>query len=101
VTTLLAGGSDPVITKKPTGAWSHAVYDAMKGDICSDPSGFVHGQQLSLHCFCHRCSAVHVDERLPISVTHDVAPRNLVRSLPGSERTFGESTSPYPRTHRL
>jgi len=30
VTTLLAGGSDPVITKKPTGAWSHAVYDAMK-----------------------------------------------------------------------
>jgi NitT/TauT family transport system substrate-binding protein len=30
VATLLAGGSDPVITKKPTGAWSHAVYDAMK-----------------------------------------------------------------------
>jgi NitT/TauT family transport system substrate-binding protein len=30
VATLLAGGSDPVITKKPTGAWSHAVYEAMK-----------------------------------------------------------------------
>jgi len=30
VTTLLTGGSDPVITKKPTGAWTHAVYDAMK-----------------------------------------------------------------------
>jgi NitT/TauT family transport system substrate-binding protein len=30
VATLLAGGSDPVITKKPTGAWSHAIYDAMK-----------------------------------------------------------------------
>lgn len=30
VATLLAGGSDPVITKKPVGAWSHAVFDAMK-----------------------------------------------------------------------
>ncbi len=30
VATLLAGGSDPVITKKPTGAWTHAIYDAMK-----------------------------------------------------------------------
>jgi NitT/TauT family transport system substrate-binding protein len=30
VSVLLAGGSDPVITKKPTGAWTHAVYDAMK-----------------------------------------------------------------------
>jgi NitT/TauT family transport system substrate-binding protein len=30
VTVLLSGGSDPVITKKPTGAWSHAVYEAMK-----------------------------------------------------------------------
>jgi NitT/TauT family transport system substrate-binding protein len=30
VTTLLTGGSDPVITKQPTGAWTHAVYDAMK-----------------------------------------------------------------------
>jgi NitT/TauT family transport system substrate-binding protein len=30
VATLLSGGSDPVITKKPTGAWTHAVYDAMK-----------------------------------------------------------------------
>ena len=30
VATLLSGGSDPVITKKPVGAWSHAVYDAMK-----------------------------------------------------------------------
>jgi NitT/TauT family transport system substrate-binding protein len=30
VATLMAGGSDPVITKKPEGAWSHAVYDAMK-----------------------------------------------------------------------
>jgi NitT/TauT family transport system substrate-binding protein len=30
VAELLAGGSDPVITKKPEGAWTHAVYDAMK-----------------------------------------------------------------------
>jgi NitT/TauT family transport system substrate-binding protein len=30
VAELLSGGSDPVITKKPTGAWTHAVYDAMK-----------------------------------------------------------------------
>jgi NitT/TauT family transport system substrate-binding protein len=30
VATLMSGGSDPVITKKPTGAWTHAVYDAMK-----------------------------------------------------------------------
>jgi NitT/TauT family transport system substrate-binding protein len=30
VTTLLSGGSDPVITKKPTGAWTHAIYEAMK-----------------------------------------------------------------------
>jgi NitT/TauT family transport system substrate-binding protein len=30
VATLLTGGSDPVITKKPEGAWSHAVYDKMK-----------------------------------------------------------------------
>ncbi|MBV8753694.1 MAG: ABC transporter substrate-binding protein [Hyphomicrobiales bacterium] len=30
VATLLTGGSDPVITKKPEGAWTHAVYDAMK-----------------------------------------------------------------------
>jgi NitT/TauT family transport system substrate-binding protein len=30
VAELLSGGSDPVITKKPEGAWSHAVYDAMK-----------------------------------------------------------------------
>jgi NitT/TauT family transport system substrate-binding protein len=30
VSELLSGGSDPVITKKPEGAWSHAVYDAMK-----------------------------------------------------------------------
>ncbi len=30
VATLLAGGSDPVISKKPVGAWTHAVYDAMK-----------------------------------------------------------------------
>ncbi len=27
---LLSGGSDPVITKKPEGAWSHAVFEAMK-----------------------------------------------------------------------
>jgi NitT/TauT family transport system substrate-binding protein len=26
----MAGGSDPVITKKPEGAYSFAVYDAMK-----------------------------------------------------------------------
>jgi NitT/TauT family transport system substrate-binding protein len=30
VATLMAGGSDPVITKKPEGAWSSAVTDAMK-----------------------------------------------------------------------
>jgi NitT/TauT family transport system substrate-binding protein len=30
VATLMSGGSDPVITKKPIGAWTHAVYDAMK-----------------------------------------------------------------------
>lgn len=28
VSTLLAGGSDPVITKKPSGAWTHAITDA-------------------------------------------------------------------------
>ncbi|HEX4407441.1 MAG TPA: ABC transporter substrate-binding protein [Xanthobacteraceae bacterium] len=27
---LMSGGSDPVISKKPEGAWTHAVYDAMK-----------------------------------------------------------------------
>ena len=27
---LMSGKSDPVITKKPEGAWTHAVYDAMK-----------------------------------------------------------------------
>jgi NitT/TauT family transport system substrate-binding protein len=31
VTELLSGGSDPVITKKPADAWSHKIYDAMKG----------------------------------------------------------------------
>jgi NitT/TauT family transport system substrate-binding protein len=30
VAELLSGGSDPVITKKPEGAWTHAVYDAIK-----------------------------------------------------------------------
>ena len=30
VATLLSGTSDPVITKKPEGAWTHAIYDAMK-----------------------------------------------------------------------
>jgi NitT/TauT family transport system substrate-binding protein len=30
VKTLLTGGSDPVITKKPEGAWTHAIYSAMK-----------------------------------------------------------------------
>jgi NitT/TauT family transport system substrate-binding protein len=30
VSELLSGGSDPVITKKPEGAWTHAVYQAMK-----------------------------------------------------------------------
>jgi NitT/TauT family transport system substrate-binding protein len=30
VAELLSGGSDPVITKKPEGAYTHAVYDAMK-----------------------------------------------------------------------
>jgi len=30
VNELLSGGSEPVITKKPVGAWTHAVYDAMK-----------------------------------------------------------------------
>jgi NitT/TauT family transport system substrate-binding protein len=28
VKTLLAAGSDPVITKEPKGAWTHAVTDA-------------------------------------------------------------------------
>jgi NitT/TauT family transport system substrate-binding protein len=28
VDTLLAGGSDPVITAEPEGAWSHAITDA-------------------------------------------------------------------------
>jgi NitT/TauT family transport system substrate-binding protein len=27
---LLASGSDPVITKEPKGAWTHAVTDKMK-----------------------------------------------------------------------
>ena len=30
VQTLLSGGSDPVITKAPTGAWTHAVTDKAK-----------------------------------------------------------------------
>jgi NitT/TauT family transport system substrate-binding protein len=30
VATLMSGGSDPVITKTPEGAWTHAVYNAMK-----------------------------------------------------------------------
>ena len=30
VAELLSGGSDPVITRKPDGAWTHKVYDAMK-----------------------------------------------------------------------
>jgi len=30
VSILLGGKSDPVITKKPEGAWTHAVYEAMK-----------------------------------------------------------------------
>jgi NitT/TauT family transport system substrate-binding protein len=30
VATLMSGGSDPVITKKPEGAYTFAVYDAMK-----------------------------------------------------------------------
>jgi NitT/TauT family transport system substrate-binding protein len=30
VVTLLAGGSAPIITRRPIGAWSHAIYDAMK-----------------------------------------------------------------------
>jgi NitT/TauT family transport system substrate-binding protein len=30
VDVLLSGGSDPVITKKPEGAWSHAVFEAMR-----------------------------------------------------------------------
>ena len=30
VDTLLQGGSDPVITKEPTGAWTHAVTDKMQ-----------------------------------------------------------------------
>jgi NitT/TauT family transport system substrate-binding protein len=32
VDTLLAGGSDPVITKEPEGAWSHAVVDQVLAD---------------------------------------------------------------------
>ena len=27
VATLMAGGSDPVITKAPVGAWTHAITD--------------------------------------------------------------------------
>ncbi len=30
VSILMSGKSDPVITKKPVGAWTHAVYEAMK-----------------------------------------------------------------------
>jgi NitT/TauT family transport system substrate-binding protein len=30
VSILLSGKSDPVITKKPDGAWTHAIYEAMK-----------------------------------------------------------------------
>src|SRR5580692_10120466 len=30
VSELLSGGSEPVITKKPVGAWTHKVYDALK-----------------------------------------------------------------------
>ncbi len=30
VSVLLSGGSNPVITRKPVGAWTHKVYDAMK-----------------------------------------------------------------------
>ena len=31
VKTLLSGGSDPVITKAPQGAWTHVVTDKAKG----------------------------------------------------------------------
>ena len=31
VRTLLSGGSDPVITKQPAGAWTHAITDKVKG----------------------------------------------------------------------
>jgi len=31
VQTLLSGGSDPVITKEPEGAWTHAVTDKALG----------------------------------------------------------------------
>jgi NitT/TauT family transport system substrate-binding protein len=30
VSVLLSGGSEPVITKRPIGAWTHRIYDAMK-----------------------------------------------------------------------
>jgi hypothetical protein len=30
VSELLSGGSDPVISKKPVGAWRRKAYDAMK-----------------------------------------------------------------------
>jgi NitT/TauT family transport system substrate-binding protein len=30
VATLMSGGSDPVSTKKPDGAWTYPIYDAMK-----------------------------------------------------------------------
>jgi NitT/TauT family transport system substrate-binding protein len=30
VSVLLSGGSDPVITRRPVGAWTHRIYDAMK-----------------------------------------------------------------------
>ncbi len=32
VSVLLSSGSDPVITKQPQGAWSHAVWDKMGGE---------------------------------------------------------------------
>ena len=32
VSILLSGGSDPVISAAPEGAWSHAVYDAMTAE---------------------------------------------------------------------
>jgi NitT/TauT family transport system substrate-binding protein len=33
VTILMGGGSDPIITKKPEGGWTHSVYDAALKDM--------------------------------------------------------------------
>jgi NMT1/THI5 like len=68
VATLLAGGSDPVITRKPEGAYSFAVYDAMKQTLPKRPvrDDFRLGRTYKLAgvtrryrvCFTHKASEV-------------------------------------------